>query len=640
MWNTDRGRQTAVTWGVILVLALISLPYVFIETFNDVLVFDDQGALMIGFRDLLSNYVPYRESFLLYGPFYYVTLTPIFDLLQIPLNHDWVRMVSSFFWVASSVVLGALMLVLTRSMLAGAFAFFVSLFLLESMLHSPMHPQELSFLMIAVLFHLLLKIERDPKPVVLMVAGAVVGGLLLTKINLAAFVALPLILGLLRGSANNFVLRTVHALVLCSGVAMPIVIMMPLLNFSWVSDYCLLALATISAALLVWCTNPVSKIFIFRHWVYCFSGFAVAVLVTTAAVMAKGVTVAELLDAIIFEPQGRIHTWYGSPDIQNWALIGAAISLVLASIYVIGRAHLGTRAIANISVSYFKIFIGVLSVFLIFFKLFSETAHLFISDLIFPGLVPFAWLFIVPVDEKPLPLARQMLGLFAAFMVLYAFPVPWGQSVLGALWTVILLPLLFQDFCAFRRSRREARRLQLSYPSIPPSVWRRTVTGVVGGSLAVILVVQTAANFAHRRDLEPLGLPGSSLLRADPLQASDYRWAVGKLAKCQAFYTFPGLSSFYFWTNQKAPTGLNTNNPLGLLSEAQQATVVSELDKYKGLCVLYVPELLQAFDRGQIVNNPPLLHYIRENFVEVEARGIFHLLRRTNTWRSDLEFPM
>lgn len=637
----DRYRQTAVTWGAVLVLALISLPYVFIVTFNDVQSFDDQGTLMIGFRDILNNYVPYRESFLLYGPFYYVMLAPLFDFLQIPLNHDWVRLVSAFFWVAISVVLGTLMLVLSRSMLAGAFAFFVSLFLLEILLHSPMHPQELSFLMIAVLFHLLLKIERDPKPVALMVAGAIVGGLLLTKINLAAFVALPLILGLLRSSGGHFALRTVHALVLFAGVAMPIVLMMPLLNFSWASDYSLLALATISAALLVWCTNPVSQIFIFRHWVYCFSGFAAAVLVTIAAVMTKGVTVAELLDAIIFEPQGRIHTWYGSPAIQNWALIGAAISLALASIYVIGRAFLGTRAIANSSVSYFKIFIGVLSVFLILFKLFFEPAESIISGLIFPGLVPFAWLFIVPVDEKRQPLVRQMLGLFAAFMVLYAFPVPWGQSVLGTLWTVMLLPLLFQDFCAFRRSRREARRLQLGYPSTPSSVWRSIiVTGVGGGLLLFILAVQTASNFAHRRDLEPLGLPGSSLLRADPQQASDYRWAVGKLAKCQAFYMFPGLSSFYFWTDQKAPTGLNTNNPLGLLSEAQQVTVVSDLDKYKDLCVLYVPELLQAFDRGQIVNNPPLLRYIRENFIEVEAQGIFHLLRRTNTRRSDLELPM
>ena len=139
------------------------------------------------------------------------------------------------------------------------------------------------------------------------------------------------------------------------------------------------------------------------------------------------------------------------------------------------------------------------------------------------------------------------------------------------------------------------------------------------------------ANFAHRRELEPLGLPGSSLIRVDPEQASDYLWAVGKLAECQAFYTFPGLSSFYFWTNQKAPTGLNINNPLGLLSEAQQATVVSELDKYEDLCVLYDPELLLAFDRGQIANNPPLLRYIQEKFVEVETQGIFRLLRRADT---------
>jgi hypothetical protein len=631
MLNTDRHRQAAVTWGFVLALALISLPYVFIASFNEVQIFDDQGTLMIGFRDLLNNYIPYRESFLLYGPFYYVTITPLFDLLQIPLNHDWVRMVSSFFWVASSVVLGALMFELSRSMRAGAFAFFVSLFLLKGMLHSPMHPQELSFLMIAVLFHLLLKIERDPKPVALMVAGAIVGGLLLTKINLAAFVALPLMLGLLRGSPGHFTLRIVHALVLCAGVAMPIVLMKPLLHFPWAYDYCLLALATISAALLVWCTNPVSRIFVFRHWVYCFSGFTVVVVATVVAMMTKGVTATELLDAVIFEPQGRIHTWYGLPEIQNWALIGSAISLVLASSYAIGRAIHGTQEIANISVSYVKIVIGFLGVSLIFFKLFIGDEGSLVIGSIFQGLVPFSWLFIVPVGEKRQQLARQMLGLFAAFMILYAFPVPWGQSVLAAVWAIILLPLLFQDFCALQRPRREVRWLNLGYPSIPPWAWRRIVTGVVGGSLAAILVVQTASNFTVRRDLEPLGLPGSSLLRTDPLQASDYRWAVGKLAKCQAFYMFPGLSSFYFWTNQNAPTGLNTNNPLGLLSEAQQAMVVSDLDKYKELCVLYIPALLLAFDRGQIANNPPLLHYIKENFVEVESQGIFHLLHRSNT---------
>ena len=125
------------------------------------------------------------------------------------------------------------------------------------------------------------------------------------------------------------------------------------------------------------------------------------------------------------------------------------------------------------------------------------------------------------------------MGLVAAFMVLYAFPVPWGQSVIGTLWTVMLLPLLFQDFFAFRRSRREARRLQLGHLSPPPSVWRNIATGVVGGSLAVILVVQTASRFAHRRGLEPVGLPGSSALMADAQQTADYLVAVGKLSNSQ-----------------------------------------------------------------------------------------------------------
>jgi hypothetical protein len=250
--------------------------------------------------------------------------------------------------------------------------------------------------------------------------------------------------------------------------------------------------------------------------------------------------------------------------------------------------------------------------------------------IMFQCLVPFAWLVMV-VDEasgQPRSLTRGTLGLMAAFMVLYAFPVHGTQTVLAGLLAAVMLPVLLNDAIRDPGIQRSLKRC-LSAASLKQSVWRQASVALMAYALMLVMLgSQMVSELRGYQSLESLNLRGASLVRTDHDSAQLLRWVVGELVKCPAFYSLPSLPSLYFWTNQKSPTGIISNNTLGVLSSEQQRHAVSDLERYNELCILTIPALLEDFDRGQLRASPPLLQYIDENFIEVTSWGPFHVLRR------------
>jgi len=143
-----------------------------------------------------------------------------------------------------------------------------------------------------------------------------------------------------------------------------------------------------------------------------------------------------------------------------------------------------------------------------------------------------------------------------------------------------------------------------------------------------MLGAQIVSELRRYQSLEPLNLRGASLVRTDHRTAQLLRWVVGELVECPAFYSLPSMPSLYFWIDQRAPTGMISNNALGLLSLEQQRHAVSDLEQHNGLCILTIPALLEYFDRGQLRARSPLLQYVEENFTEVASKGPFHLLHQ------------
>jgi hypothetical protein len=76
------------------------------------------------------------------------------------------------------------------------------------------------------------------------------------------------------------------------------------------------------------------------------------------------------------------------------------------------------------------------------------------------------------------------------------------------------------------------------------------------------------------------------------------------------------------------PTALNINDVLAFIQPARQMKIVQALSRKPDLCIVYNPALLRFFDRGQIQTDPPLLHYLRTDFVPVAHRDGYIILKR------------
>jgi hypothetical protein len=627
LWNYRIRVAPALAIGVLAVTALL---YLFFATFNeDPKIFDDEGTLMITFREILDGRILYHNISALYGPFYYSIITPLFSLLDIPLSHDAARLVSAVFWFCCSVTFATFVWRLTCSVIAAAFAGLTALFLLKLFVHSPLHPQELSFLLIGVLLHLLLSVEKGPRPIALALLGVIVGGLLLTKINLAAIVMVPLLLGALRATSDRRYIPAIHGVVLVLGLFMPIALMAPLLHLEWVIRYCVFASGTILAALVVWSSSCIPKSLTIRHWGYCAGGLTAVVLLTLCISIAGGTTAYEIFRATVLQNFDLVQNWHNPAPVSGWAIAITAISLAYAVFHALSWARAANREAVMGRVMQLKAGIGILGCLSITIAAVFGTPWENLPELMFQALVPFAWLLMITDEtaEQPHPFARGILGLMAAFLVLYAFPVHGTQTMLASLLPAIMLPVLLNDAVRHPGTQQFLKR-HLPTALLNKRVWHHAPLTLAYTLVLVMLGAQTVSELRRYQSLEPLNLRGASLVRTDHRTAQLLRWVVGELVKCPAFYSLPSMPSLYFWIDQRAPTGMISNNALGLLSLEQQRHAVSDLEQHNGLCILTIPALLEYFDRGQLRARSPLLQYVEENFTEVASKGPFHVLHR------------
>jgi hypothetical protein len=232
-------------------------------------------------------------------------------------------------------------------------------------------------------------------------------------------------------------------------------------------------------------------------------------------------------------------------------------------------------------------------------------------------LVPAAALLLLPprAGAPRQPIARATLALVAAINVLYPFPVSGHQTNVAAAPLAVIAALFAHDLLAPRLPRGGAQG------SARPLAGGLVVVLLL--ALAVGLVARTGSYLGH----QPLGMPGATLVRAQPETVAALHEVVGHLAACPASYTLPGSFSLQIWAGHRPPSGLNNNNPLGLLTDAQQDRLVATLAAEPGLCIAVLPAMLAAFDRGQIAARPPLLRFLEEQFEPfAEAGG--HVIHR------------
>ena len=144
--------------------------------------------------------------------------------------------------------------------------------------------------------------------------------------------------------------------------------------------------------------------------------------------------------------------------------------------------------------------------------------------------------------------------------------------------------------------------------------------------LSVFLAAGEAGAYCR---LEPSGLRGSRLLRLPREQGDLYHRIIQSAHRHgRSFYTMPGLGSLYFWADADPPTCINPTTWMTLLTPAEQAKVVEDLQKTPDLCVIRWNLLVKFWVRDLDISGNKIVRYIEDNFVPVESFEGFDILVR------------
>lgn len=597
--------------GLLLgVTTVLAAPFVLFSTFSGMSWFDDEGTLLVGFRSLLDGHRMYDDIYSLYGPLYNALYGLVYVVLHVPLTHTAGRLIAAVFWLTYTAGFALFCHRLTHSTAAMLFVYLLVLRWLAPLMNSPGHPEELCLLLLVAVLLLACSIERAADAATLAGIGAAVAGLALVKINIGVYVGGALALALLRITTPSAWTRIAIPIVAIALLLLPFAVQALLFDFRWVRLYSLFSALVIAAALLVFLDIPRQAILEVADWSIIVVGGGATCLAVVGGMMLAGSSAHAIFDATLLQNVHFIRNWNIPLYVGSEGLLAAAASVLAAVAYRASESWPGMQGYRDMSILTLQS--G--------FVLLGLPLMLAAPEDVFRILVPFCWLFMV----QPAGIRRQhatgcdLAGLIGAILSLYPFPVAGHQIRIGTLLPIMMIPILSCNLLKTSRVRKVFTHLPALFDSVPVAV-------------AVVLAIGALATLrsarAYWQDV-PLGLPGTGLIRIEQQQANDMQWVTAQLSSCASSYSMPGLFSFALWTGHALPTALNINDILAFIRPEQQRSIVEELSRQSGLCVVYNPGFLQLFDRGQIGTDPPLLHYLQADFVATAERDGYVILKR------------
>lgn len=599
-------------------LALLAAAHAFLAAFSGFKPFDDEGVLLLAFRLLAAGAVLYDEVYSFYGPAYHLAYLALYRDLIGGVTHDAARGVTAAAMLANAALGGLLAWRLSRSAATAVAAGLAVLATLTPMAHSPGHPEALCTLLAFALLLAVARQERTGARWPLAAIGAILAALLLVKPNAGLFLGAAWALVFARTLRASPWRSAFGAAVVVPVLAAPLLIMWPLLDRPWVQLYALYATVAIGAAVLAWHLTPAPARFGAADLLPQGLGFLLAAVLILGAMLAGGSSLGAMIELTVTQSGHFLRNWHYPARIDRGGLGALAIaSAGLLACLLGGRLapRLPWLALGEALKAAFLLLIAwqFVALFVPLLPVFGYgTFHSFWL------LAPAGALLLIPprTGAPAQPAARAALVLLAAINVLYPFPVSGHQTNVAAAPLAVIAALLAHDLLARRVAGGQGARHPIA----------AALAVVLLLSLSVGLVVRTEL----RRTFQPLDMPGARLVRAQPEAVTALHEAVGHLAACPASYSLPGSFSLQIWAGHRPPSGLNNNNPLGLLTHAQQERLVAALAAEPGLCIAVLPAQLAAFDRGQIATRPPLLRFLEAEFEPVaEAGG--HLIHRRRT---------
>jgi len=315
---------------LLAVATLAAAPFVLLRALTGMAWWDDEGALLAGFRSLREGHRMYDEIYSLYGPLYNGVYGLAYVVLHVPLTHTAGRLIAAALWAAYTAGFAAFCHRLTESVATTLFGYVLVLFFLAQLMDSPGHPEELCLLLLAAALLLACSLERAPSVPALAGLGVAVAGLALVKINVGAFVGGGLALVLLRVTAPSVWARIALPAAVAGLLVLPAAVQALLFDFAWVRLYCLFSTMTIAAALLVVRTVQLPVLLRPADWWLIVAAGMFTCVAVVGGMMLAGSSAHGILDATVLQNARFIRNWY-LPLVLDWpGLLAPTVSVLAA----------------------------------------------------------------------------------------------------------------------------------------------------------------------------------------------------------------------------------------------------------------------------------------------------------------------
>lgn len=587
----------------LFVLTLLAGVTAYYDAFSKMAPYDDEGFLAMTVQRFMDGEVLYDQRGSVYGPVYYLYELAAHRIGGAAITHDSVRFVSMTFWLITAAVCFLLVHRVTRSLFAAAIAQVLTFRALAFLGDEPAHPQEACILLLALVG--LQACYGRNRTFLMASLGSLAAAIVLTKINLGACVVLALSLTFLSMLNAGRWQRIGLWLVVAAAIAFPAILMRGRISEPWVLAFCIVETLSIGAVTLVVLSPGVPPQFRWRDGVIAVAAFVASIIVISSFVFARGTTPAAMVRWLIIWPATRFgQGWFLSPPIHWLAIPWAMIAPLAAWLFWAKKKN-------HVAITYLKA--GFAGVILLCLGIGP--------DWIFSLGAPFLWLVAVP-PTKPLPaagiLGRTVLAAVGVLQILYAYPVAGSQLRFATVFVILAALVCFWDVLGPLQEI-----LPLRYQN---ARWSRFA------GLAVLLLGAYYAQTGWRayrsyEALSPLQLPGSSRIHLKAGRAMGLQHIVVQArSSCTSLLTAPGMFSFNSWTGLRSPNLLTSENWMSFLTDPEQTEITRELSHDPRACVIYNPEVVNFWTRGEDTSSMPLMRFINEEFHVVTTEYGYRLM--------------